>query len=281
MLENIALLISALFGVLFLLVIVGSFFANSIGIVVALVDYFFGDRLHFLFLKKPLEQKYRLVVTEKFPYHRKLSEQQKLLFEKKMQRYIDQTEFVAGHDITHVSDEMVALISATAVQITFGFQRIYLKHFTRVFVYADVYQSRATGNWHQGEVNSKGAIVLSWRSFVDGIANETDGRNLGLHEMAHAIRVENAVTNKEYNFIDYDSLVKFTAEGRREMQKMDNGEASFFRGYGSTNDQEFFAVAVENFFERPAEFHGHSPTLYKLMSVMLRQDPMKMVSGAL
>jgi MtfA peptidase len=39
------------------------------------------------------------------------------------------------------------------------------------------------------------------------------------------------------------------------------------------NEHEFFAVAVENFFERPQEFKNAIPELYAILIKLLNQDP--------
>lgn len=267
--------------VLLALTIVIAVVWNTYGIVAALADYFFGDKLHHYFLRRELDQEYREVLHQKFSYYQRLAPAKKILFERKVQRFIDSKEFLAGEDLPLVTPEMKALIGATAIQITFGFPRVYLNHFEKIFVYADVYQSKVTGRYHQGEVNTRGAIVLSWRSFEFGMADESDGRSLGLHEMAHALRVENAVRNKEFGFLDQNSLVKFTAAGREEIRNLIDGRESFFRKYAASNDQEFFAVALENFFERPVQFYQYHPQLYLLMAKMLRQDPRHFGQGNL
>jgi MtfA peptidase len=48
------------------------------------------------------------------------------------------------------------------------------------------------------------------------------------------------------------------------------------RAYAGTNQPEFFAVAVEYFFELPREFKQDLPELYAVLSAMLRQDPAAM-----
>ncbi|MEQ8686461.1 MAG: zinc-dependent peptidase [Imperialibacter sp.] len=266
--------VAALIFALAIVFIVVQVFKNVYDIFAATFDFFLGDKFHWVFIRTPLDSKYLKIISEKFPYHQALPNEKRALFEKKVQYFIKSKEFMPGHDLDQITDEMIALISATAVQITFGYPRVYLIHFDRIYVFADVYQSNATGQFHQGEVHAGGYIALSWKSFVFGLSDQKDGRNLGLHEMAHALRVEDAIRNKEYNFLDYDSLVQFTKEGRKEMEMIAAGNPTFFRAYGATSDQEFFAVAIENFFERPVEFHRHNPILYKQMVSMLKQDPM-------
>ena len=50
--------------------------------------------------------------------------------------------------------------------------------------------------------------------------NNEDGLNLGLHEMAHALHLENATTNEEYGFLDDDVLKVWTDLCYKEIDKM-------------------------------------------------------------
>lgn len=50
----------------------------------------------------------------------------------------------------------------------------------------------------------------------------------------------------------------------------------FLRKYASTNREEFFAIAVENFFERPQQFSQTLPHLYTAMVHLLKQDTLKL-----
>ncbi len=97
---------------------------------------------------------------------------------------------------------MRIIVSATAVEITYGYPNVYFNHFETIILFADDYYSTITGQYHEGEVNAAGAIVLAWRSFLSGFSDLADGRNLAIHEMAHALRLTNIVDNEEYDFID-------------------------------------------------------------------------------
>ncbi|HTN05796.1 zinc-dependent peptidase [Agriterribacter sp.] len=48
----------------------------------------------------------------------------------------------------------------------------------------------------------------------------------------------------------------------------------FYSAYALTNFQEFWAESVELFFERPAQLQIVYPDLYKIMVVVLNQDPL-------
>lgn len=191
---------------------------------------------------------------------------------------MDMKEFIPRGGLKEVTIEMKTLISASAIQITFGLPGIYFLHFYRILVYPDDYYSSITQRYHKGEVNTKGLIVLSWKSLLTGYMNCCDGRNLGLHEMAHALKIVDSIRNEEYDFLDYDAFHGFIRLSRIEMQCITNGGPSFFRSYAATNDYEFFAVAVENFFERPEDFHQQHPALFELLAKLLKQRPVNGIS---
>jgi Mlc titration factor MtfA (ptsG expression regulator) len=58
-----------------------------------------------------------------------------------------------------------------------------------------------------------------------------------------------------------------------EKNRLFSGEDPFFRDYGRKNIREFFAVAVECFFEAPEPFKMQFPVFYNLMCQLLNQDP--------
>ena len=91
--------------------------------------------------------------------------------------------------------------------------------------------------------------------------------------MAHAPQIENKIRNAEYNFLNKDVLQEWERYASQTIQEITTGKESFFRSYGATNGEEFFAVAVENFFERSIAFSQKHPLLYRTLCRLLRQDP--------
>lgn len=55
----------------------------------------------------------------------------------------------------------------------------------------------------------------------------------------------------------------------------DENHSSFLRSYASTNQQEFFAVCVEHFFEASKSFRENLPQLYSHLCILLNQDPLQ------
>jgi Mlc titration factor MtfA (ptsG expression regulator) len=268
-------LIAWIFAVAFFALIVFVIFWQSWLVVRAVANFFLKDYVNrHLFFRKlnPLSKK---ILTDNFKFYQRLSNNDKIIFERRVQKFISMKEFVPRGELKTVTREMKTLIAASAIQITFGLPSIYFRHFYRILLYPDDYYSTITRHYHRGEVNSNGFIVLSWTNLVNGYLDDTDGRNLGLHEMAHALKIADSIQNEEeYDFMDSGTYGKFISEARLEMQKITNAKNSFFRDYAATNDYEFFAVAVENFFERPKAFHDYNQKLYILLCELLNQDPL-------
>jgi Mlc titration factor MtfA (ptsG expression regulator) len=116
--------------------------------------------------------------------------------------------------------------------------------------------------------------VLSWKHFVEGYRVPNDARNVGLHEMAHALLLENRTRDDgEYDFLDQKSLDSFLECAEAEHARAQRGEPGLLRAYAHTSPAEFFSVAVEAFFENPATLFRESPRLYGALKALLNQDP--------
>lgn len=227
-------------------------------------------------LPRPLPKKYKLILKKHFPYYNKLELRKRKQFERKVQYFIHIKEFIPRH-IDHVTDEMKVLISACAVQLTFGYPKVFLSHFKRILIYPDAYYSTINKTYHKGEVNPRlRAIVLSWKNFVHGYLDQKDGINLGLHEMAHALRLENMIFNDEVDFFDHKALDEWHDLAAVEIDLIKEGNSRMFRDYAATDQDEFFSIAIENFFERPEDFREVMPKLYEVLSKLLKQDPYKL-----
>ena len=58
---------------------------------------------------------------------------------------------------------------------------------------------------------------------------------------------------------------------------MYKGRNFFFRTYEGTHIETFFAVAAENFFERPQEISHYNRKLYDYMCLMLNQNSLTLI----
>jgi len=221
-------------------------------------------------------QVYRDILLKYFRYYQQLLPADRARFERKVANFIGGKVFIP-RGVSEVTIEARVLIAAAAVQLTFGLKDVRLDHFRRILVYPNDYYSSITKRYHRGEVNPRfGMIVLSWQSFIDGYITPGDSVNVGLHEMAHALRLENILRSEDFPpFFDDTLLMQFDDFGLDFCRQTVVNPERFFRPYACTNPEEFFAVAVENFFERPAQFRREFPEIYSVMMRLLNQDPLQ------
>ena len=210
-------------------------------------------------------------------YYANLPQHLKRQFEKRVANFLLLKTFITRGDNFEVTLAMQVHVAAAAVQLTFGLEPVYLSHFSKILLYPDRYYSTISKRYHSGEVNVRGFIVLSWKDFETGFRNNADGFNLGLHEMAHALHLENIIQNNEHSFLDQEHLRHWNKLAAQEMQLRQKNPEGFLRPQACRDEHEFFAVSAESFFERPHEFSHHHPELYQAMSALLQQDPAREV----
>lgn len=225
----------------------------------------------------PIPQLYKDILQKHSAYYGGLSAADKNKFERKVCNFLYSKRFIP-RNMPEVTIDAKVLIAASAVQLTFGLPNIYLQHFDKILVYPNQYYSSITKRYHKGEVNPRfGIIVLSWNNFISGYISD-DAVNLGLHEMAHALRLENIIRNEEYKFFDERLITSFDDFARNICKDL-KASASFFRPYACADEHEFFSVAIENFFERSELFQKQIPELYGILTRLLGQDPLKLKQG--
>lgn len=233
------------------------------------------QEIKLLFGTKPLEKEDIDLLNRFFPYYEKLKPKHKDEFKERLAYFIASKKFIPRGELKAISREMELLIGATAVMVTFGFRNLKLKNFSKILLYPDNYYSTINKTYHQGEVNPRlGIIVISWRSFVEGFMEPNNGINLGVHEMAHALKLENQIQNEESNFFNVSAWRNYEKLAKNEMIKLKESQTSIFRQSASKNIHEFFAVSLESFFEIPQRLKDYDEELYKSMVYLLQQDPL-------
>ena len=232
-----------------------------------------------VFLRLP--KQYKSSLEKYFPFYNALDDKKKRLFERRVQRFIYSKQFIPRSGLGPVTPEMKAMIAGSAIQLTWGYPHVYFRHFRRILIYPNNYYSTITRKYHKGEVNFRGLIVISWKDFMDGFSDHTDGINLGFHEMAHALRLINIVANEEFDFYDRRVMDDFDRESQAEIDRIEKnpGINTLFRGYSITNKEEFFAVSVELFFEQSCLLKKHNLKLYNILEKIFKVDPEKVCRG--
>jgi len=218
------------------------------------------------------EKAIHLILERHLPYYRSLDSEYKMDFRRRTRDFINRMHFRGGGGFK-ITLEHIAAISGAFIQISFGKNFFLLNEFEVITIYEKEYRSTITGLYHKGDVNPSGAIAISWKDFVKGYETDVDNLNVGLHEMAHAWFFSISHVRYDEHLSIYDLLSKFIFLTEKEIVKIRKHKQSIFRKYASENVYEFFAVAIEYFFEDAKEFKQESPNLYRHLCLLLNQDP--------
>jgi Mlc titration factor MtfA (ptsG expression regulator) len=230
-------------------------------------------RLHrFVLFADKFPDEQRAIVAKEISFYNKLTLKQQRVFEHRVLRFIRYHTFV-GREELFVTERMQLLISATAIMITFGFNRYLFSKFETILVYPEHYFSNITQEYHKGEANpSYKTIVFSWEDFQEGIKIEDDNLNLGIHEFTHALHFS-FLTERSYSgsqFLKQYKLLLLSLRNKDAQKRLI--EMEYLREYGFENQYEFLSVLVEHFFETPEEFRSKLPTIYNRVKLMLNMD---------
>ena len=257
----------ALFG---LFVVVGSF--NII--IEPLYVFIFNKPLyvHCYPFPRKLTQSQRYILEQEFIFYRKLSDKRKRFFEHRMASFINKYQFIGKDDLV-ITDQILVLVSATSVMLTFGMRFYLIDVFDKIIIYPKPYFSTVNQEYQKGEFNPRmKALVFSWEDFQQGFQFEKDNLNLGLHEFAHALHFHGLKCNDQSSIVFSDTYVKIK-EYLVQPNILNHLVASnYFRIYAYTNQMEFLAVVLEHFFETPQIFKKEFPELFEKVRLMINYN---------
>ena len=226
----------------------------------------------FVLLADKFSENQRAIVAKEISFYTKLTLKEQRVFEHRVLRFTRYHTFV-GREGLFVTERMQLLISATAIMITFGYNRYLFSKFETILVFPEHYFSTITEEYHKGEANpSYRTIVFSWEDFEEGIKIEDDNLNLGIHEFTHALHFS-FLTERSYSashFLKNYKLLLLSLRNKDAQKRLI--EMKYLREYGFENQYEFLSVLIEQFFETPEEFRSKLPAIYNRVKIMLNMD---------
>jgi len=230
-----------------------------------------GGELHFT------DEELNKILHKRSNYFIDLDKTGKEKFLYRLRKFIKQKTFFI-HDKSGFK-EMPVLISAAAIQLSFGLQKYLLPDFPHIHIFPQEFiATEPTIRFLEGNV-SNNCINISWKHFLEGFNHPDDGQNVGLHEMAHAYYFQNVEIpdNKDHSFVH--TFTRFDDHGNKCFMHEQEPGNDLYSDYALKNFQEFWAESVEIFFERPAILRSVYPDLYAAMSDLLNQDPLNKAVG--
>ncbi len=121
-------------------------------------------------------------------------------------------------------------------------------------------------------------MILSKPSLLAGFEGSTSGDNVGIHEFAHLVEVEEIETGLPPE-VPWQAVKHWVSYVARELS--DSTNPASIRGYAYTNGHEFFAVLAEYFFKSPDLLKQKNPELYGMLRKMFHQDTASLFKRAL
>jgi Mlc titration factor MtfA (ptsG expression regulator) len=212
------------------------------------------------------------ILSQYSNYYKLLPKNLKGYFEDRILKFLDEKEFILKSGLT-LSREMKLLIADSAIKLTFGLSSFTFDQFEKLIIFKGEFYSDFSHAKEIGETNPAGAIVFSWKDLVEGDTNDKDGINLGVHEFAHALMVQNK-GHESWDDEYFVGQIGFFENFYHNEKKLADVKAHhLFRDYAFRNKMEFFAVSCEVFFEVPVKMKEGLPELYSILCGMLNQDP--------
>lgn len=230
-------------------------------------------------LARPFPEAWRRFLLERYEHYERLPDPLRRRFE------TDLKVFLAEKRITGVgieaTEELRLLVGASAVTLTLGWPDASWDVLTEVLLYPDDFDRDYSfgGEDLAGETHPWGTVILSSPALLESFEYPDDGFHVGLHEFAHLLDMDRSEFDGVPTGIAEGSRREWAALVEREMEQLLAGRSDL-DSYGAHDPVEFFAIAVETFFERPRSLRRRHAELYALLSAYFAQDPAAWDHGA-
>ena len=232
-----------------------------------------------------LSDEERAIVAAEVPLSRALPEALRPRFEARITDFLDQVDFV-GCDGLEVTEDMRLSIAAQACLLVTNSGAWY-DTLRSVLIYPGAFKSRMKDHngyvvtermtVRTGESWSRGPVVLSWEDTQRGADRPHDGHNVVFHEFAHQLDDLSGATDGVPDLAPGQDPAEwrhvFEEAYGQHQYLVQNHRKTLFDPYGAEGPQEFFAVAVEAFFETPHRIRDHAPDVYAQLSRFFALDP--------
>ncbi|WP_171128868.1 MULTISPECIES: zinc-dependent peptidase [unclassified Ruegeria] len=191
-----------------------------------------------------------------------------------------------GCDGLEVTEEMELSIAAQACLLVIN-SDLWYDNLTTILIYPNAFKSKQQRHSgyvvtekeiiRTGESWDRGPVILSWAHSKQGALDDHDGHNVVLHEFAHQIDDLSGGTNgvpilsAGQSFAEWEKV--FLTAYDAHVQAVEHGHPTVIDPYGAAGHEEFFAVSVEVFFERPRALKQAVPDVYVQLSKLFRLNP--------
>jgi Mlc titration factor MtfA (ptsG expression regulator) len=224
--------------------------------------------------RTPLPEAHRQWLATHVPLYNTLDDAARKRFERDVQFVLDEYSFEGVQEV-NVTDSLRLSVAAGAAVLLHGRPAWELPGSRSVVFYPGRFNDSYYGSAdaaYDGMAHQQGPILLTAPAVEDSWADPHDADNVVLHELAHLFDFDNEGADGVPSLVAASSAADWQKLVRREMRRVRGGR-SVLRPYAGEAPSEFFAVAVETFFEQPERLARHHEELFRALVAFFHLDP--------
>ncbi len=223
-------------------------------------------------LAQPFPEAWRSFLLESYDHFQRLPTEWRRRFENDLRLFLAEKR-ITGVEM-EVSNELRLLVAASAVTLSLGWPDHEWDQLTEVLLYPQDFDR----DWSfedsdlAGQAHPWGTVILSVPSLYESFEDPDDAYHVGLHEFAHLVDVEQTHFDGIPSGLAGSRAESWVELVEHEMDRLRKGK-SVLDPYGAEDAVEFWAVAVEAFFEAPLALRRRHRELYAVLRDYFSQDP--------
>ena len=242
------------------------------------------------FFDAPFPPQWRKLLRRNVPVYEKLPADLREKFHRRVKEFLAEKNFEACGGLETVSDALALTIAGNASLLVMNRPGEAWRALHSVLVYPGAFGAekddaddageaggvpiRRERGARDGESWTHGSVVFSRERIARDVALHGNGQNVVIHEFAHQLDSDDGIAGGRPPFADPADAKAWAEVSARELERLRSGDAeTVIDEYGAENPAEFFATAVEAFFEMPAETRRAHPALYALLARLFAVDP--------
>lgn len=240
-------------------------------VAVYLITTFLLGRKRRNYFNAPFPQKWEKILRHNMPIYARIPKTLRPKFQRKVKEFLADILFEACGGLKKVSDEMALTIAGNASLLIINRPNFQLGS---VLVYPGAFSEKQKGDPRDGESWTHGNVVFSWQRITRDIALHGNGQNVIIHEFAHQLDSSDGIAGGCPYFSVPADRKAWQRVSETELERLRSGDpTTVIDEYGAEDPAEFFATAVEAFFEKSAAMKIAHPELYTLLTKFFALDP--------
>ena len=238
---------------------------------------FFQNNFRWIEPSNPFPTEWRTILIKKVAYYNSLSNDEKSLFEYKVQEFLLNCRITGIKTQVDITDKLLVASSAVIPILKFSEWRYTNLHEVLLYpsLFNEDFKTEGTGRRIAGMVGTgymDGMMILSKHALKLGFANESDKKNTAIHEFVHLIdKTDGTIDGIPELLLEKQYTIPWIDLINKKIDEIYENKSDI-NPYGGTNKAEFFSVVSEYFFERPTLLAKKHPQLYALLEEIFKQE---------